>query len=85
MGYSGARGTLIYEKKPEGENLVSDQTPFNRATVVRSTVQCCAPIVSYSKKTYITKKVHHILAPPAEYWLIVAKSRFTKLGGHFIV
>jgi hypothetical protein len=24
MGYSGARGTLIYEKKPEGENLVSD-------------------------------------------------------------
>ncbi len=24
MGYSGDRGTLIYEKKPEGENLVSD-------------------------------------------------------------
>ncbi len=24
MGYSGARGTPIYEKKPVGENLVSD-------------------------------------------------------------
>ncbi len=24
MVHSGARGTLIYEKKPEGENLVSD-------------------------------------------------------------
>jgi hypothetical protein len=24
MGYSRARGTLIYRKKPEGKNLVSD-------------------------------------------------------------
>jgi hypothetical protein len=30
MGYSGARGALIYEKKPESE--ISCQTPFKQNT-----------------------------------------------------
>ncbi len=72
MGYSGAPGTLIYEKNLKAK--ISCQTPFKLTTVAEKPTNCKQPFKSYHENKDFGPYQNALLSEP--FWPVFLNNNY---------